>query len=323
MPDAKPCVQCGAQINALSRFCVYCGTDQDDPAAPRAARSERTQRSDAGRGQRETSSATEDTSSRSSERRSHSEADADEWFGDQGDWLTPNRDEPAPDTRRARSAGSADDREAKSSGRHSFSIDAMATRVSDGFGDMSRPRVIALAALALAIVITIVVIAAPGGSKKSPTPPATVTPSVSTGSNGGVPTYVTFRGHTLTTLVPQGWHQTSIGPGTVSYSDPDEAHASFLIVTTRPAGGSNRSRARAAAEANSAPAGSTAVVQFPGGRHVYRVAFASKGIAHAIYVFSACKPSVGVSVSLTAPGTTDQLFSGPLDAIPPSALPYC
>ena len=287
-------MSCGEEINAQSRICIYCGAQQPADAAE----------------------------------------GADSAGG--GEPRDPNPDAPA----------------------RWYDTQAIAERVADRVGPRRRGPLILVATVAVVGVIALVVAVGgrhpgrtdtfPAGSGPSSLglggdalgggPPAGTTKGApgttsATGSAAGslgsttAALYQLYRDRVLMAFVPRGWKAAAGSSGgstdTVAFSDPADAQSRATVAITRPASGSLRSRAQALAASAGAPPGSTHIVQLPGGTAAYRVAFAAGGVAHALYAFTACHATVGVDVTVQAPGTVAQLLAGPLDALAPSVAPLC
>jgi hypothetical protein len=118
-----------------------------------------------------------------------------------------------------------------------------------------------------------------------------------------------FQTSGLTTLVPAGWSggEQAAPAGTVkaAFDDPRQPDFKLSVSAERPARGTARSRARGL---RTQATGRLDYAQhffgrilFPGGRPAWLLAYESDGFSHVIYVDTACKPGVAMTVEISAP----------------------
>jgi hypothetical protein len=128
-------------------------------------------------------------------------------------------------------------------------------------------------------------------------------------STGGQARFRLFQTAGLTTLVPVGWtgQQVAAPPGTSKAAFHDATQPDFQLAVTavRPAVEPAQLRATKLRELAATRLGYVdhffGRVLFPGGRPAWLLAFESDGFSHVIYVYTACKPSVAMTVEVSAP----------------------
>lgn len=134
---------------------------------------------------------------------------------------------------------------------------------------------------------------------------------------------------TLVTLVPQNWQGGHVAaPPHVTremFVDPRQAGYSMTIEVQRRARGSVVGRAHGVLAQIQRRAGfvldSSGRARFPGGRAGWLIEYRVAGVPHAMYLFSACRPIVAMSVDVSAPTRAE--LAGPLAQLPVATGPRC
>jgi hypothetical protein len=166
-----------------------------------------------------------------------------------------------------------------------------------------------LAGVVLVVVLVVVVLGA--GSKSSPT------------------RFRLFQTAGLTTLVPVGWTGgLQAGPSgavVASFDDPRQPDFKLFVSARRPARGTARSRAsqlrRQATTRLDYSLHYFGRILFPGGRPAWLLAYESDGFSHVVYVDTACKPSVAMTVEISAPERSE--LEGVAEPVAASSAPEC
>ncbi len=139
-----------------------------------------------------------------------------------------------------------------------------------------------------------------------------------------------YRSAALTTLVPSTWTggpaAAPAGAVRAAFVDPlDNRWAMTVTAQSPPLLSAGRRARRARAVARSLIGFQQLFfgrVRFPDGRPAWLLTYASGiDVYHALYIYSACTPTFGMSVELRAP--TRSGLQGPLEQIPASAFPPC
>jgi len=137
------------------------------------------------------------------------------------------------------------------------------------------------------------------------------------------------RDANLVTLVPQNWQGGHVpGPAHVTrevFIDPDRTAYSMTIEMQRNAMDAAGTRARLKLAELRRRAGFRlrfyGRVRLPGGRVAWLIEYTVVGVAHAVYLYSGCAPTVAMSVDVSAPTRAD--LAGPLSQLAFATGPLC
>jgi hypothetical protein len=149
------------------------------------------------------------------------------------------------------------------------------------------------------------------------------------GSSAGGPEFRAYASDGLTTLVPVGWtrHREADPPGTLklAFSVGNQPEDQLAVTAVRPTRRSAESRAAKLRAMAATRLGYTqrffGRILFPGGRPAWLLAYESDGFSHAAYAFTACKPSVAMTVEVSAPSRSE--LAGLAEPIAAASGPTC
>jgi hypothetical protein len=139
-----------------------------------------------------------------------------------------------------------------------------------------------------------------------------------------------YRSAGLATLVPGGWvggPAAGVPPGTTSlvFVDAQDDRRRLVVTAARPAAATALVRARAARRLATSDLGYRqhffGHVLFADGRPAWLLTFDGNDSYHAVYIYSACLPTVAMTVEMRAPLRTD--LAGLPKLVAAASLPRC